>query len=82
MIIIIICRKLTSGELSQIFDIIRDDPCDYQEDFIKVLNHLLSSDVSWFEFLAEERKIWNKVFADFIKYQFLFFYNIILETKI
>ena len=57
IVIVFVCRKLTSGELRQTFDIIRDNVGDYQEDFIKVLNYLLSSDISWFEFLSEERKI-------------------------
>ena len=57
IIVVFVYRKLTSGELIQTFDIIRDDVGDYQEDFIRVLNHLLSSDISWFEFLSEERKI-------------------------
>ena len=57
LFIIIICRELTSGELSQIFDIIRANVGHYQEDFIKALNQLLSSDISWFEFLPEERKM-------------------------
>ena len=49
--------------MRQTFDIIRDYVGDYQEDFIQVLNHLFSSDISWFEFLSEERKICNKVFV-------------------
>ena len=64
-IVIIISRKLTSGELTQIFHIIRDNVGDYQEEFIKVLDHLLSSQISWFEFLSEERKIWNKSLCGF-----------------
>ena len=90
-----VCRKLTSGEMKQTFDIIRDYVGDYQEDFIQVLNHLFSSDISWFEFLSEERKIWNKVFVAnhyrfinhtlhhyiFISIDNFFFNNIILERK-
>ena len=58
-----VCRSLTSGEMSQIFQILRlnvPSP-DYQETLLLVINQLLSSDVSWFEFPIEERRVQNKV---------------------
>lgn len=49
--------------MSQIFQILRlnvPSP-DYQETLLLVINQLLSSDVSWFEFPIEERRVQNKV---------------------
>ena len=56
---IIISRPLTSGEMSQTLEILRFNGLgqSYQEAVLTVFNSLLSSHISWLEFMSEQREV-------------------------